>query len=274
MATRSALRAERLRSGDLTSMRSLLDAEPVEHAYLRSELRQGVERAEWWGVRDGDRLRAVMLAGPLTAPCIPERPDAGLLADTACAGSPPRMLVGARASVAALRDALLPVQRPREVREPQPLLMLDSTNRLPLEFAPVRPATRADVDALAIAAAAMHREEMGGDPAPVDPAAWRSRMVSLVDLGWSWAWIECDSVIFKAELSAWTPEVVQIQGVYTHPARRRQGIAAAGLAAVCRTLLRSVPVCSLYVNANNHTALRLYDRLGFRRAGDFATVFY
>lgn len=274
MATRAAARVQRLRSSDAAAVRRLLDAEPVVHAYLRSELRLGVDRADWWGVRDGDRLRAVLLAGPLSVPCIPDAADAALLAETACAASPPRMLVGPRAAVAALRDALLPVQQPREVREPQPLLALDSTERLPLEAVPVRPATRADVEALAVAAAAMHREEMGGEPVPVDPSAWRARMVSLVDLGWSWAWTERDHVVFKAELSAWTPEAVQIQGVYTHPSRRGRGVASAGLAAVCRTLLRSVPVCSLYVNADNDTALRLYDRLGFRRTGDFATVFY
>lgn len=274
MATRSAVRAQRLRGSDAASARRLLDADPVAHAYLRSELRLGVERADWWGVRDGDRLRAVLLAGPLAVPCIPGAADAALLAETACAASRPRMLVGPRAGVAALRDALLPVQQPREVREPQPLLALDSTESLSPDPAPVRPATRADVEALAFAAAAMHREEMGSEPVPVDPSAWRARMISLVDLGWSWAWIERDQVVFKAELSAWTPEAVQIQGVYTHPSRRGRGVASAGLAAVCRILLRSVPVCSLYVNANNGTALRLYDRLGFRRTGDFATVFY
>lgn len=273
-ATRSAIHAQRLRNDDAMHVQSLLDADPVAHAYLRSELRLGVDRAEWWGVRDGGRLRAVLLAGALAVPCIPDASDAARLADTACAATRPRMLVGPRASVAALRDALLPVQQPREVREPQPLLALDSTERLPLTPVPVRQSTRADVDALAFAAAAMHREEMGDEPVPVDPGAWRARMISLVDLGWSWAWIERDHVVFKAELSAWTPEAVQIQGVYTHPSRRGRGVASAALGAVCRMLLRSVPVCSLYVNANNGTALRLYDRLGFRRTGDFATVFY
>jgi len=274
MATGSAIRAQRLRSGDLAGVHRLLDADRVQNVYLRSELRFGLDRADWWGVRDGDRLRALMLAGPLSVPCIPDPADATLLADTACAASPPRMLVGPRPSVTALRDSLLRAQQPREVREPQPLLALDRTELLQLEPAPVRPAMRDYIDTLSFAAAAMHREEMGAESVPVDPGAWRARMTSLVDLGWSWAWIERDTVIFKAELSAWTPEVVQIQGVYTHPSRRRRGIASAGLAAVCRMLLRSVPVCSLYVNANNGTALRLYDRLGFRRAGDFATVFY
>ena len=61
----------------------------------------------------------------------------------------------------------------------------------------------------------MHREEMGVDPLAVDAPAWRNRMLSLIERRWSWVWMRDREVIFKAELSAWTPEVVQIQGVYT-----------------------------------------------------------
>lgn len=273
MATRSAVSVERLRNADTVALRRLLDADPVQHVYLRSELRLGVECADWWGVRDRDSLRAVLLAGALAVPCIADRDDAWRLAETPCGRQPPRMLVGPRDAVIALRDALLPLRRPRNVRDPQPLLALTRGVTLPEIASPVRLATRADVEALTVAAAAMHREEMG-DPLPMDPGAWTARMTSLVDLGWSWVWTERDTVIFKAELSAWTPEAVQIQGVYTHPGKRQRGVATAALSAMCRTVLRQVPVCSLYVNNTNTGALRLYERLGFRRAGDFATVFY
>lgn len=245
----------------------------MQNAYLRSELRAGIEYADWWGVRDGDQLRAAMIAGSLSVPSVCRAEDAALLGETACAAQPPRMFVGPRVAVLGLRDALLPSRQPRDVRDPQPLLVLSSDAALSDETTPLRRATREDVEALTIAAASMHREEMG-DPLPVDPGAWRSRMTALVDLGWSWVWLERGSVVFKAELSAWTPEAVQIQGVYTHAGKRRRGVATAALSQVCRTLLEQVPVCSLYVNHQNETALRLYARLGFRHAGDFASVFY
>jgi ribosomal protein S18 acetylase RimI-like enzyme len=267
------VRAERLRSTDAAPLRLLLDADPVTNVYLRSELRTGVQHGDWWGVREGEHVRAALLAGALAVPCINDPADAARLAEAACTERPPRMLVGPRQSVNALRDALLPSRTPRDVRDPQPLLVLTRDAVLPDVATPVRLANRADVEPLTIAAAAMHREEMG-DPLPMDPGAWRARMTSLVELGWSWVWTERDAVVFKAELSAWTPEAVQIQGVYTHPGRRGRGIATAALAAMCRAVLRQVPVCSLYVNDTNTTALRLYERLGFRRAGDFSTVFY
>ena len=273
MATQSVVRVERLRSDDVAPLRRLLDADPMMNAYLRSELRLGVEYAAWWGVRQGDRLRAALLGGALTVPCLTEAEDAVRLAESACGRHPPRMLVGPRDAVIALRDAMLPARVPRDVRDPQPLLVLTRDVPLPDTPSPVRLATRDDVEALTFAAAAMHREEMG-DPQPMDPGAWRARMTSLVDLGWSWVWTERDTVIFKAELSAWTPEGVQIQGVYTHPGRRRRGVATAALASMCRAVLRQVPACSLYVNNTNTGALRVYERLGFRQTGDFATVFY
>lgn len=274
MATRPALSVGRLTTSDAGSLHGLLDAQPVENVYLRSELRHGIDLGEWWGVRERDTMRAALLAGSLAVPCISRGEDAALLVSTACAAVPPRMLVGPRSSVRTLQHALAGVQHPREVREPQPLLVLDRAGERSREPCPVRQATRRDLEGLVVAAAAMHREEMGVDPLRIDAAAWRARMVTLIDNGWSWVWTEGGAVVFKAELSAWTPDVVQIQGVFTHPSRRHQRIATNGLGAVCSALLRQVPVCSLYVNHYNTTALRLYRRLGFRRTGDFATVIY
>jgi predicted GNAT family acetyltransferase len=99
-------------------------------------------------------------------------------------------------------------------------------------------------------------------------------MISLIERRWSWIWMRKREVIFKAELSAWTPDVVQIQGVYTAPPHRGQGIARAGLAAVCEQIFTVVPRCSLYVNQYNVIAQRVYERLGFVPADVFATVMY
>jgi predicted GNAT family acetyltransferase len=138
----------------------------------------------------------------------------------------------------------------------------------------VRRGGREDLDRLTVAAAAMHREEMGIDPLSLDPVGWRQRMATLVDRGWSYLWVEQGEIIFKTELSAWTPQAVQLQGVWTDPRARRRGVATAGLASVCATLLREVPICTLYVNAYNLPALGLYARLGFRQVGELATVMF
>jgi uncharacterized protein len=273
MGARS-LAVVRLGRRDTPALQRLLDADPLANVYMRSELRQGIEGGDWWGLHDGDELRAAVLGGPLLVPCIPRPEDAAPLAEIACRAVQPRMLVGPRDPVLALHAAMVPGRQARDIRDPQPMLALDRDTASAPPRVPVRLARRRDLDPLVIAAAAMHREEMGVDPLTIDAASWRGRMESLIERGWSWVWIERGEVIFKAELSAWMPDAVQIQGVYTHPQRRGRGIGTAGLAALCASLFRQAPVCTLYVNHYNAPALRLYRRLGFRQAGIFATVIY
>jgi ribosomal protein S18 acetylase RimI-like enzyme len=272
MTTRSAVRAGRLSAAHAAALARLLDRDPVVNVYLRSELQMGIENGDWWGVVDGDSVRATALGRPLIVPCIPNLEDAQALAETVAATVAPHMLVGPRDAVLAFHRAL---HRPaREVRDPQYLLAVDRSGFTRQESSPVRPARRSDIDALVVAAADMHREEMGIDPLAIDAAGWRARMANLVDRGWSWVWTERGMIIFKAELSAWTHNAVQIQGVWTHPAYRSRGIGRIGLAAVCASLLSEVAMCTLYVNHYNRAALALYERLGFRKVADFATVIY
>ena len=274
MATRSALRVTRLGRAHVDQLASLIDREPVTNVYLRSELRLGFEFGDWWGAFADEELTSVVLGWSLVVPYIPEPEAAPPLAQALATSAQPRMIVGHRPSVVALHNAFRPPRPPRELRDPQPLLVLERGGLREQPSPDVRISTSADLESLIIAAARMHREEMGIDPLMVDAAAWRSRMSSLIDRGWSWVWMRDGEVLFKAELSAWTPDVVQIQGVYTAPQHRGQGIARAGLAAVCAMVFADVPRCSLYVNQYNVIAQRVYERLGFQAADIFATVMY
>lgn len=274
MATRSALHVTRLEAAHAGPLAALIDCEPVTNVYLRSELRLGFDAGDWWGAFEDDELTAVVLGWSLVVPYIPDLEAAAPLAQALITGAQPRMVVGPRASVMALHNAFRPARPARELRDPQPLMVLDRGDLRGTPSEDVRLSTRGDLDALIVAAARMHREEMGIDPLAVDAPAWRMRMLSLIERRWSWIWMREHEVLFKAELSAWTPEVVQIQGVYTAPKYRGRGIARAGLAAICAHVFREVPRCSLYVNQYNVIAQRVYDRLGFKPADVFATVMY
>jgi RimJ/RimL family protein N-acetyltransferase len=274
MATRSTLRVTRLGPAHAGRLSELIDREPVTNVYLRSELRLGFEVGDWWGAFEDDELTAVVLGWSLVVPYIPDLEAAPPLAQALAAGAQPRMVVGHRPSVMALHNAFRPQRPARELRDPQPLLILDRGDLCGTPAPDVRLSTRDDLEALILAAARMHREEMGIDPLAVDAPAWRTRMISLIERRWSWIWMRDGEILFKAELSAWTPDVVQIQGVYTAPQHRGRGIARAGLAAVCEHVFAEVPRCSLYVNQYNVIAQRVYQRLGFRPADVFATVMY
>jgi RimJ/RimL family protein N-acetyltransferase len=264
----------RMGPAELGAVERLLDVDRVHNVYLRSELRLQGASAPWWGVSDGSSLRSVILAGALTVPWIPDPSDAPRLAGAIRSVTPPHLMVGPRDAVHALHRSLDPPRPAVEIHDPQPVMVVDRDRLRVLPPAPLRRSTRNDVDRLARAADLMHRAEMSADSRPPDATAWRARMTQLIDRGWSWCWVDRGEVIFKAELSAWTPEVVQVQGVFTDPAHRGRGVATAGMVALCSTLLDSVPLVALYVNGFNHQALRLYGRVGFEQHGDFATVMY
>jgi uncharacterized protein len=269
--SRRALRVRELTARDEGAVARLLSTDPVQNVYLRSELRAGLSPGEWWGVEARDGLTSVVAGGALLVPWITSRSDARLLAP-ALATRNVRMLVGPRGAVLDLHAAL---GRPaREVREPQLLLAVTREALAPAPLGQLRRATRADLEELVVAAAAMHREEMGIDPLSVDAGGWRARMTHLIDRGWSWVWRERGRILFKAELSAWTPEAAQIQGVYTTPDARGRGIATSALTSMCRSLFDETALCTLYVNHYNAVAVSLYRRVGFASVATFATVIY
>ncbi len=267
-------RLTRLSSGDLDAVLALLDGSPVENAYLSSEARlNGPETLPWWGVAAGGTLRSVVMGGPVVVPWITEPGDAAVLAGALTQQLPPRMSVGPRGAVWSLHHGrgAPPL---RETRDAQPLLAVGPAGLVTAAPAPLRRATLAEVGQLSVAAAQMHREEIGGDGTALDPAAWRARMTTLIERGWSYVWTEGRTLVFKCELSAVTPLAVQLQGVWTAPSHRRQGVARRALVTLCRQLLAEVATCSLYVNAGNAGAEQLYRQLGFAPAGEYATLLY
>ena len=270
----SQLTVGRVTPGELGQLRVLLDTDPVQNVYLRSELRLLGAAAPWYAVSDGTTMRAAVMGGALTVPWIPDPDDAPHLAAAIRAAPPVHLMVGPRAAVHALHTHLSPPRAAHEVRDHQPVMVVDRERLQVLPPAPLRPSTRADVERLAQAAAAMHAEEMGTDTRPPDPSAWRARMTQLVDRSWSWCWVDRGELVFKAELSAWTPEVVQVQGVFTAPAHRGRGVATAAMVALSSRLLAAAPLVTLYVNSHNDTAIRMYRRVGFEPVGEFATVMY
>jgi ribosomal protein S18 acetylase RimI-like enzyme len=164
---------------------------------------------------------------------------------------------------------------PREIRPGQPHMQIDHD---PL-VAPdplVRRCTSADLDALFPACVAMYTEEVGISPeAGGGRELYRARVAQLVARGWSFARIEDGRVVFKAEVACATDRAAQIQGVYVDPARRGEGLANAGMAAVVRLVREQIaPIASLYVNEWNVPARRAYERVGFRQTATFATIMF
>ncbi|MGH3835835.1 MAG: GNAT family N-acetyltransferase [Pseudonocardiaceae bacterium] len=162
----------------------------------------------------------------------------------------------------------------REERPNQPLMVLAEQPLVPNDPL-VRPVRPDELDRYLPAAVAMFTEEVGVDPRlPDGGAGYRARIAELIAAGRAFARFEAGEVVFKAEIGAMSSTVGQIQGVWVHPDRRGQNLAAGATAAVVARLQRMGRVASLYVNAYNQPARATYRKIGFTQVGCFATVLF
>jgi ribosomal protein S18 acetylase RimI-like enzyme len=241
--------------------------EPVERVFLEDVARRGMGR--FVAVEDGEALRALCHVG---VNVVPAGEGCGAFADEAVR-SRALMLIGAEPAVGELWETIAArMPRPREDRRAQPVFAIEDPPRPGASG--LRPATRGDLDRLLPACAAAHEEELGTDPLLRDADGFRWRTRVQIEEGRSWVWLEDDVILFKAEASAWTPSAVQLQQVWVDPEARGHGYATRALRDLCRLLLRHVPVVCLFVRPENTAAIRLYERIGMRRALTFRSLLF
>lgn len=182
---------------------------------------------------------------------------------------PVRALISEEHLVEPLWDELrTSVSAPTIIRFHQPVMAIAPTEPVALpDLSSVRYGTEEELDELVVACAAMHREEVGIDPLARDPWGYRQRVRELIVRRRSFVLRDRLGIAFKCELSAETPQAVQIMGVWTRPDIRRQGVGRRGMAEVTGHLLRSGRWSTLFVNDFNTPAIELYQTLGYRQIG-------
>ena len=242
--------------------------DPIERVFLEDVARRGLGRFFACGEPSG-ALRSLCHAG---ANLVPSGRGSGAFARIASSASS-RMIIGEEGAVGELWEAARDeLPEPREDRPGQPVYAIDEAP------APggtgLRAATPHDLDRLVPACAAAHRLELGIDPLARDPDGFRWRTSAQIDEGRSWLWLEDDVVLFKAEASAWTPQAVQIQQVWTDPEARGQGFAARALRDLLGMLLRTTPNVVLFVRTDNAAAIALYERVGMRHVLDYRSILF
>lgn len=280
-----------LAAADLPRLLQLIDADPVAHCFVAARIEEirgagarpgrsapdGMARlaADFWAVERAGALVSALHVGANVVPIATDDGARRALADrlrrTGRRGS---SLVGPADEVLDLWERLAGAWgRAREVRARQPVLVLDDAPRVEPDPR-VRPVRMTELDLLVPACIAMFTEEVGVSPvAGGAGAAYRARISDLVREGRALARIDEGRVVFKAEVGAASARACQIQGVWVAPERRGEGLSEPGMAAVATIARERVaPVVSLYVNDYNHVARRCYDAVGFRAAGEFATV--
>ena len=239
--------------------------DPVERVFLEDVARRRLGR--FAGVEEEGRLVALCHTG---ANVVPSGRGCGVFAD-ATVRARARMLIGEQRAVSDLWEAARDkLPEPREDRPGQPVYTISHAPE-PGETG-LRPARLADLDLLVPACARAHEVELGIDPLARDADGFRWRTRTQIEEGRSWIWVENGIILFKAEASAWTPEAVQLQQVWTDPAARGAGNGGRGLRDLIRLLLGQVPRVCLFVRADNKPAIRLYDTVGMDHVLDYRSV--
>ena len=267
--------------GDVAALLALTEKDPVVNVFVdyRARLTQLEQRwlgGEVWGyVEDGELVSACHAAANLVPV---EATPAAIEAFAARAETQRRRcatLVGPTNAIRPLWQRLSRTWHDaREVRWHQPHLEIRGSTAVAPDPG-VRRTEPTDLEAIYPACVAMYTEEVGVSPEAGGGDLYRARVSQLISKGWSFARIEDGEVVFKAEVACASPYVCQVQGVYVHPDRRGEGLAAPGMAAVVEAARAEIaPIVSLYVNAHNEPARRAYARVGFEEIGTFSTVMF
>jgi predicted GNAT family acetyltransferase len=141
------------------------------------------------------------------------------------------------------------------------------------EVCGLRLATPDDLEAIVPIHAQMAFAESGVNPLDRDPKGFRQRYLRRIQKQRTWVRIDSGNVVFKAEIVSQTPHVAYLEGVWVNPDNRSQGEGTNCVLQLSKHLMsRSESVC-LFVNEDNASAIRFYERMGFKDKETFDTIF-
>ena len=268
---------------DLPQVRALLARDPVKHCFVASRVNAGGldtwrMGGELWGWTEDGELTSALYLGANLVP-VETTPEARRAFADRCRriGRRCSSIVGPSEDVSVLWGMLADSWGPaREIRGDQPVMVIEREAAVRVPADPlVRRVREDEIDILMPACVAMFTEEVGVSPLAGGGAEpYRARIAELVRAGRAFARIERGRVVTKAEIGAVGDGVCQVQGVWTAPELRGQGLGLAAMAQIVHLARDISPTVSLYVNDFNVVARHVYERVGFTQSATFATVLF
>lgn len=138
----------------------------------------------------------------------------------------------------------------------------------------LRRAEQREFGVLRVACRAVTVEELGIDPEHFDAAGFLAALRRRLRAGREYVWMEGGRLVFRAAVSAATPEAVLVEGVYTPPSERGQRRGTFGMHELCKLLLERHKAVVLFVGEENDRAIRLYRRLGFEAFDAYQAAYF
>ena len=261
-----------LGSADTAETLLLVAARPIHNVFLEYLVRAGAlgRMAGFMGYKNGSRLEAVLLIGPLGGTALEVRnPEAFAPLAEAAHEFPvqPRHIVGAEEITTPFWQAysVFGARAKWERREP---MYVVTARDLPRAGAGridhLKPAGEADLDQIVENSALQHREDLKDDPFAIDPDGFRARHLNDIrDQRW-WVTREGGRIAFQVHVGAENARTVQLGGVMTPPDLRNRGYATRGMQGIVHQLLERRPAVSLFCDEANRAACHVYEKLGFR----------
>ena len=138
----------------------------------------------------------------------------------------------------------------------------------------IRRAEMADTDALYPLQAAYETEEVLPQGAQLNPAQCRLGLERLIAAQSVLAAQFDGRLVGKININAQAYTRFQIGGVYVNPEFRGLGIAQAMTTALIREFALQKNRFTLFVKKANNSAIRVYEKTGFKKIGDYRIAYY
>ena len=263
----------RLTISDEDALRRCLGADPIQNVFPLGFLDPStLQRGLWWGWMDRGEVRAVVMlvAGRLVVPWSPEPGHAAEIGLELRDRSPPCLTVGPRSACDAFWGTFAKGETPERFYAQR--LYANRTPPTPVDVPGFRPARPDEWRTLARYASLMELEDLGRDPAVLDPEAHESVVRDRIRNERTWVIERRGELVFTINIGLSTADGCQVGGTYVPPEHRGQGLAQQGMRALVATLRTRFPAITLHVNEQNVAAVLTYERTGFVRAAPFRLI--
>jgi predicted GNAT family acetyltransferase len=256
---------------DTAETLALLQPRPLQNVYLEYLVRLGALGAlpGFHGSFAGGRLVGVILVAG-TGGTVLEARDPEAIRELAAAARdsavPPRHIVGPEEVTTPFWEAYAEpgVEPLWQRREPVYVVERGGAREPVARGVGLAQATDADTAEVVENSARQYVEDLKIDRRAQDPAGFHARHAAEVRDGRWWVLRDHGRVAFQVHVGPENAQVVQLGGVFTVPEARGRGVATRGVAALVLRLLERRPAVSLFCDAANAPARRVYEKVGFR----------